>query len=171
MTFLSYVTGSVHTLCQEQITRFKNDNSSYRKSEIADKLFIQHDTTLTHSCVDVSNNRFKRQDVTECIVPSFRDIPCISQDYSFCLSPNFHRFVCFMFRHIGIWFVSIRQSDIIFSGLHLDVRKFGATELSSKTMNIFSSQNFQSSIGDRQCFFTTTTGHQDFDRLHILCIL
>jgi hypothetical protein len=125
----------------------------------------------THSCVDVSNNRFKRQDVTECIVPSFRDIPCISYDYSFCLSPNFQRFVCFMFRHIGIWFVSIRQSDIIFSGLHLDVRKFGAMELSSKTMNIFSSQNFQSSIGDRQCFFTTTTGHQDFDRLHILCIL
>ena len=32
MTFLSYVTGSVHTLFQEQITRFKNDNSSYRKS-------------------------------------------------------------------------------------------------------------------------------------------
>ena len=35
MTFLSYVTGSVHTLCQEKITRFKNDNSSYRKSGIA----------------------------------------------------------------------------------------------------------------------------------------
>jgi hypothetical protein len=32
VTFLSYVTGSVHTLFQEQITRFKNDNSSYRKS-------------------------------------------------------------------------------------------------------------------------------------------
>jgi hypothetical protein len=31
---LSYVTGNVHTLCQEQITRFKNDNSSYRKSGI-----------------------------------------------------------------------------------------------------------------------------------------
>jgi len=32
--FLSYVTGNVHTLCQEKITRFKNDNSSYRKLEI-----------------------------------------------------------------------------------------------------------------------------------------
>jgi hypothetical protein len=30
----SYVTGSVQTLCQEKVTRFKNDNSSYRKSEI-----------------------------------------------------------------------------------------------------------------------------------------
>jgi hypothetical protein len=30
----SYATGSVHTLCQETITRFKNDNSSYRKSGI-----------------------------------------------------------------------------------------------------------------------------------------
>ena len=38
MTFLSYVTGSVHTLCQEKITRFKNDNSSYRKSGIAEIL-------------------------------------------------------------------------------------------------------------------------------------
>ena len=34
MTFLSYVTGSVHTICQEKITRFKNYNSSYRKSGI-----------------------------------------------------------------------------------------------------------------------------------------
>ena len=30
-----YVTGCVHTLCQEKITRFKNDNSSYRKSGIS----------------------------------------------------------------------------------------------------------------------------------------
>jgi hypothetical protein len=34
VTFLSYVTGCVHTLCQEKITGFKNDNSSYRKSGI-----------------------------------------------------------------------------------------------------------------------------------------
>ena len=37
VTFLSYVTESVHTLCQEQITRSKKDNSSYRKSGIVNK--------------------------------------------------------------------------------------------------------------------------------------
>jgi hypothetical protein len=47
VTFLSYVTGSVHTLSQEKITQSKNDNSSYR-CEYVSKLLALLSPTNTH---------------------------------------------------------------------------------------------------------------------------